>query len=276
MDPVILHFLGTGGGRHTMCTQKRRTAGIRLINGSTQVHIDPGPGALVHSIYAGLSPMKLSGVIVTHDHPDHYTDAEVLVEAMTQGTTRKRGVLAASRSVLDEGEETDRSVSRYHQELPARVLRLTPGISFDVDALSFIASRAMHGDPDAVSLLIKTPEGMLGYTSDTEAYPGYSENLKGIRLLILCTMWPRGNPLRGHLCSDDAKQIIEEAKPKCAVTTHYGIRILNSDPASDAAWLEEQTGVPVVSAVDGMTVTLTESITVKGPRKADGPRFIEA
>ena len=81
-----------------MCTQRRRTAGIRLVLGKTQVHLDPGPGALVHSIYADLTPMRLDGVVVTHCHPDHYTDAEVLVEAMTGGTTRRGGVLAASRS----------------------------------------------------------------------------------------------------------------------------------------------------------------------------------
>ncbi|MCJ7731677.1 MBL fold metallo-hydrolase, partial [Candidatus Bathyarchaeota archaeon] len=97
---TTLDFLGTGGGRFVMTSQMRRTAGIRLSEGKTQVHIDPGPGALVFSNWAGLSPEKLDGLIVTHCHPDHYTDAEVFIEAMTRGTMAKRGVLAASKSVL--------------------------------------------------------------------------------------------------------------------------------------------------------------------------------
>jgi phosphoribosyl 1,2-cyclic phosphodiesterase len=90
------------------------------------------------------------------------------------------------------------------------------------------------------------------------------------------TMWPRGSHLIGHLCTEDALTLIREAKPKCAATTHYGIKLLNADPAKEATWLEEQTGTPTFATEDGMTVTLAENITVKGPRKADTPRIIEA
>ncbi len=260
-----------------MATQKRKTAGIRLSRGALQIHIDPGPGALVHSIYAGLPPLKLSGVVVTHCHPDHYTDAEVLVEAMTQGTTRKRGVLAAAKSVLEGGEEVDRSVSRYHQGLPARVEALVPGARFEVGDVSFEAFRSLHGDADAVSLRFTAPgQGDIVYTSDTELYPGYAEHCKGLRLLVLGTMWPRGSPLQGHLCTDDAAKLIKKVRPRCAVTTHYGIKIINADPAKEAAWIEEETGVPTVSAVDGMSLFLEERVTAKGPRKADEPRVIDA
>jgi phosphoribosyl 1,2-cyclic phosphodiesterase len=277
MEPLTLHFLGTGGGRHTMCTQRRRTAGIRLEHGKTQVHIDPGPGALVYSIYAGLTPMRLDGVVVTHCHPDHYTDAEVLIEAMTGGTTRKHGVLAASRSVLRGGGDLDPSISRYHQELASRVEELVPGSRFEIDEISFEALKAIHGDDDAICMKFEAPGvGRLGYTSDTEVYSGLGEALRGCRLLILGTMWPRGSPLVGHLCTDDALRLIEDAKPHCAVTTHFGIKLLNVDPTKEAVWLEESSGIPVVATVDGMTVTLNDVVTVKGPHKGDAPRVIEA
>ncbi len=260
-----------------MCTQRRRTAGIRLEYGKTQVHIDPGPGALVHSIYAGLTPMRLDGVVVTHCHPDHYTDAEVLIEAMTGGTRRKHGVLAAARSVLRGGEDLDPSISRYHQGLASRVEELVPGSHFEIDRITFKALKAIHGDSNAICLKFETPRvGKLGYTSDTEVYPGLGEALRGCRLLILGTMWPRGSPLVGHLCTDDALRLIEEAKPQCAVTTHFGIKLLNADPTKEAMWLEENSGIPVVATVDGMIVTLNDVVTVKGPHKGDAPRVIEA
>jgi len=277
MEPLTLHFLGTGGGRHTMCTQRRKTAGIRVEHGRTQVHLDPGPGALVHSIYAGLTPMRLDGVVVTHCHPDHYTDAEVLIEAMTSGTTRRHGVLAAARSVLRGAEGIDPSVSRYHQGLPGRVEELMPGTRFEIGGLSFEAIKAVHGDGDAVCLRFEAPGvESLGYTSDTEAYIGLGEALEGCRLLVLGTMWPRGNPLKGHLCTDDALQLIKVAKPRCAVTTHFGIKLLNVGPEKEAAWLEKETGIPVISAFDGLTLNLGDKITVKGSRKVDEPRIIDA
>jgi phosphoribosyl 1,2-cyclic phosphodiesterase len=260
-----------------MCTQRRKTAGIRLEQGKTQIHIDPGPGALVHSIYAGLTPMRLDGIVVTHCHPDHYTDAEVLIEAMTGGTTRMQGVLAASRSVLKGGEDLDPSISSYHQRLVARVEEMTPGAKFKISDIAFEAIHAVHGDGDAVCVKITAPDiGTIVYTSDTEAYSGLSETLMDTRLLIMGTMWPRGSQLVGHLCTEDALRLIEEAKPRCAITTHYGIKLLNADPAEEAAWLQEKSGIPTVAAEDGMTVTLADNITVKGSRKVDTPRTIKA
>jgi len=96
---IEITLLGTGGGRFATITQKRRTAGIRIISENLNFHLDPGPGALVYSINEGLNPQKLNAVFVSHCHPDDYTNAEVLIEAMTKGTTKKRGVLVASRSM---------------------------------------------------------------------------------------------------------------------------------------------------------------------------------
>ena len=277
MTPLNIHFLGTGGGRFTMITQRRRTAGIRLVHGDTHVHVDPGPGAVVFSNWARLSPQRLDAVVVTHCHPDHYTDAEVLVEAMTHGTRDKRGVLAASRSVLYGNEDCDQSVSSYHQGLVGSVEPLTPGHAFDVGQLSFEAVSARHSDSETVGLKFQVPGlGAFGYTSDTAYLPELGESYGGLRLLVLCTMWPRDNPLRFHLCTDDALKIMEEARPGCAALTHFGMRILNADPEAEASYLEEETGIPTVAARDGMRVVVGEGIEFRGPRKSDEPRFVEA
>jgi phosphoribosyl 1,2-cyclic phosphodiesterase len=259
-----------------MCTQRRRTAGMRLVQGETQVHVDPGPGALVHSIYAGLTPMRLDGVVVTHCHPDHYTDAEVLVEAMTGGAARRGGVLAASRSVLEGGEGLDISVSRYHQGLAGRVERLEPGHRFEIGGLRFETVEARHSDPLGVGLRAEAEAGMIGYTSDTALFPELGAAYSGLRLLIICTMWPRGNQLRAHLCTDDALKLMGAAKPRCAAITHFGLKMINAGPASEASYLEQETGIPVIAAEDGMTATLGEDIVFKGPRKRDEPRVVEA
>jgi len=171
---TTLHFLGTGGGRFVMTSQLRRTAGIRLIEGKTQVHIDPGPGALVFSNWAKLGPDKLDGLIVTHCHPDHYTDAEVFIEAMTRGTTAKRGVLAATKSVLRGAEGIGPSISGYHQGIVRDLVELYEGTSFKVGELGFTATEAMHSDPFSVGLRINTSNGDIGYTSDTGYFPGLS------------------------------------------------------------------------------------------------------
>ncbi|MCW4012331.1 MAG: MBL fold metallo-hydrolase [Candidatus Bathyarchaeota archaeon] len=266
---TTLHFLGTGGGRFVMTSQRRRTAGIRLTEGNTQVHIDPGPGALVFGNWAGLSPDKLDGLIVTHCHPDHYTDAEVFIEAMTKGTRAKRGVLAAAKSVLRGAEGIGPSISGYHQALVRDLVELYEGTSFKVGELGFTATEAQHSDPYTVGLRITTGNGNIGYTSDTGYFKGVSESYNDLKLLILCTMWPRNNPLNIHLNTDEALRIIKEAQPKACILTHFGMRMLNAGPEKEATYLAEQTGVPVYAAVDGLEATISEEITLKGPRKSD-------
>ncbi len=268
---TTLHFLGTGGGRFVMTSQLRRTAGIRLIDADTQVHIDPGPGALVFSNWAKLSPSKLDGLIVTHCHPDHYTDAEVFIEAMTKGTTAKRGVLAATKSVLRGAEGIGPSISGYHQGLVRDLVELYEGTRFSVGELGFTATEAKHSDPYSVGFRVKTSNGNIGYTSDTGYFKGVSESYNDLKLLILCTMWPRDNPINIHLNIDDALKLIEESRPEACILTHFGMRMLNAGPEKEASYLTEQSGIPVAAAIDGLEATISEEITLKGPRKSDHP-----
>jgi phosphoribosyl 1,2-cyclic phosphodiesterase len=275
-DGLDLHFLGTGGGRHVMTSQMRRTAGIRLVHDDTHVHIDPGPGALVFSNWAQLSPRKLDALIVTHCHPDHYSDAEVFVEAMTNGTHTKRGVLAATTSVLEGAEGIGPSISDYHKGLVRDLLTLEKGIRFSVNSLDFMATEARHSDPHSVGLRVETPYGSIGYTSDTGYFEGVSEQYLGNRLLILCTVWPRSNPINIHLNTDDALRILEEARPKACILTHFGVRMLRADPEREATYLQEETGISVVAARDGMKAHISDVITLQGPRKTDKSMIIDA
>jgi len=272
LKPLELHFLGTGGGRFVMTTQRRRTAGIRLVHGETQVHIDPGPGALVFSNWAGLSPRKLGGLIVTHCHPDHYTDAEVFIEAMTDGTRQKKGLFAAPQSVTRGVDELGPCVSNYHLGLVGELVELEPEAEFRVNDVEFTGTKAMHSDPASTGVIFDAPGvGSVGYTCDTGYFDGVGEQYKGQRLLILCVMWPRDNPLQMHLCTDDALKLLNEARPASAILTHFGWRMLNADPAAEAEYLQEETGIPVIAAVDGMKATLGDQLVIKGPRKRDDP-----
>ena len=260
-----------------MITQRRRTAGIRLVGDGVQIHIDPGPGALIFSNWAGMSPWNLDGIIVTHCHPDHYGDSEVFIEAMSHGTKERRGLLAAPRSVLYGSETCGPSVSAYHQKLVGSVKPLRLDDSFHVKGLRVSAVEARHSDPDTVGLRIESPNsGSIGYTSDTGYFPGLGELYRGLRLLILCTMRPRNQPLELHLSTDEALEVIKAAKPGCAVLTHFGMMMLKANPEAEAEYLEAETGIPTIAARDGMEVNLSKPILVSGPGKKYPKRAIEA
>jgi len=261
-------FLGTGGGRFAMITQKRRTGGIRILGKEVNIHLDPGPGALVYSIMEGLSPQKINAVLVSHCHPDHYTDAEVLVEAMTQGMTRKRGLLAASKGVLSGNESCQRTISHYHQSMPKETISLENEMKFRVKDLRVTTTEAKHTDPDTVGFRFETSEfGDIAYTSDTEYFDGIGKYYAGVRLLLLCVMRPSRKPWKGHMTTEDAIKILKETMPEQAIITHLGMRMIFEGPSKEAKIIEKETEVPTIAAIDGMRISFTEEIKVKFPTK---------
>lgn len=266
MSELQLFFLGTGGGRFATITQKRRTGGMRILAEDANIHIDPGPGALVYSIASDLNPQKINAVLVSHNHPDHYNDAEVLIEAMTRGATKKRGLLAAPRSVLFGNETCDPSISRYHQQIVNELVEAKPGTSFQVGKLRVTVTEARHSDPDTVGFKFETPHsGEIAYTSDTEYFEGIGKNYEGVRLLILCVMRPAGRPWKWHMTTEDAIKIVSEAKPEMAIITHFGMEMIFKGPTKQAQMIQEETNVPTVAATDQMKVSINEEINIVKP-----------
>jgi phosphoribosyl 1,2-cyclic phosphodiesterase len=262
-------FLGTGGGRFVTMTQNRRTAGIRIIGEGLNLHLDPGPGALVHSIEQGLNPQRLNAILVSHCHPDHYTDAEVLIEAMTCGMSRKQGLFAAPTSVLEGSNVCEASVSKYHQDAVEKLIKVAPGLEFPTDKIHILTTRAQHTDPDAVGFRFATQVGDFAYTSDSEYFEKIGEYYQGVRLLLLCVMRPSGKPWKGHMSTDDARRIVDLVRPELALMTHLGMSMLRQGPESESRSIEERTGVRTVAATDGMEVIFGTNLNVQTKSKLD-------
>jgi len=268
LTEIELVFLGTGGGRFATITQQRRTGGIRILSKNLNAHLDPGPGALVYSLNMSLNPQKISALLVSHSHLDHYTDAEVLVEAMTHGTTKKRGTLAAARSVLFGNEVCEMAVSKYHQGLVERLIEAKPGVEFEMGNIKVVVCRAKHSDPDTVGFRFETPDlGDFAYTSDTEYFEEMGKIYEGVRLLVLCVLRPSATPWKGHMTTDDAIRVVEGVKPEMAVLTDFGMQMIFRGPDQEAKLVEEKTGVPTVAAKDEMRVRMGEKIQVETIRR---------
>jgi len=263
MKEVEVVFLGTGGGRFTTITQKRRTGGIRILSNRLNIHVDPGPGALIYSLEAGLNPQKIKAVLVSHRHPDHCTNAEIMVEAMTRGMLKKRGIVAAPPNILMGNKETGPAISTYHQQMIQRVIVVKPGVNFMVGRTKVVSTQARHTDPEAVGFRFEIPEvGAIGYTADTEYFEGIEEEYRGVRILIVSVMRPLGSPWTGHMTPKEAVRLVDAVKPEMAVATHFGMKMLFSGPSYEVKLIEEKTGVPTVAAFDGMKLRVGEQITV--------------
>ena len=73
------------------------SGGLWFDLGGTEILLDPGPGTLVQAVKRKLKATKLKAIILSHKHLDHSADINVMIEAMTDGGFRRRGVLFAPR-----------------------------------------------------------------------------------------------------------------------------------------------------------------------------------
>jgi len=263
-----IFFLGSGGGRWNTIAQHRATGGFRIELEKEQIHVDPGPGAIVKCKEFGINARKTTAVACTHCHLDHYNDLEIMVEAMSMGE-KKRGVLLGSRSVLDGFEKFEAVISGYHRSLPERVEILEPGKSIVLGECAVLPLRTKHEDPTCCGLRFNTKFGEISYTSDTEYFEGLAELHKGARVMVVNVMRPDSDRIPGHLCTEDVVTLLRETRPEVAILQHFGIKMVFAHPQLQAKRVENESGVRVVPAKDGMGFILDgkEQLTLDGFEK---------
>lgn len=239
-------------------TQKRMTGGFRIddIQGMN-LHVDPGPGALVRTYQYGLSPLKLNAVLVSHCHTDHYNDAEILIEAMTRGMTRKKGILIGSRSVINGYKRWGPCISDYHRSIP-QVTMLDTGKSHKIGKMKITATRTKHGDPKAVGFKFQLEDFIFSYTSDTGYFPDLHREHEGADVLVASVIRPGNDRLHGHLCASDFKKLVEEVSPKLAIMTHLGMKLIMNNPDQEAEIISQNTGIKTIAAKDGLKIDLDD------------------
>lgn len=263
IEPTIITFLGTGGGRYATITQKRATGGI-YIQDSLNLHLDPGPGALIRMLAAGLDPRTTNGILVSHAHPDHYGDAEILMEGMTCGSTLKRGLLAGSKTVTRGEGKHGPAISLYHQSMVERVETVFPGNCFYFGDLEIRGGGTYHTDDTTVGFNILTKNGQISYIPDTEFREEIIDHYKGARVLIISNTRPLSQRIPFHLATEDSAKIIQRIRPELALLTHIGFKIATNHPAMEGEWITEQTGIRTLTAEDNMKIIVSrETVEVK-------------
>jgi ribonuclease BN (tRNA processing enzyme) len=246
-------FLGTAGARIMVANQMLASGGMWLNLEGTEILIDPGPGCIVQSTKRKLRAEKLSAIILSHRHLDHSADANIMVEAMTQGGFKSHGWLFAPADSL----EVEPVVFSYLRSYLDGIEVLKEGNSYSIDNIYFSTPIRHIHSVETYGMVFRTNKHTFSYISDSRYFDGLCQSYGG-ELLIINVVFLEPRPAVDHLSLPEAKHIIAELKPRVAVLTHFGTPMWRAKPWEIAENLSQQIGVRVLAARDGMRFDLAQ------------------
>jgi ribonuclease BN (tRNA processing enzyme) len=196
------------------------------------------------------------------------------MEAMSEKTQKKKGILIASRQLIEGSEREVQGILNYHQQLMEKVIVAEPGKAIKLDSLSIIPTPTIHAEETGIGFRFEFahPGMQLGklvisYTGDTSTFPEMIDALKGSDVLIINLIFPDEREIEGFMSIAGARKLLGAVKPKLAVITHFGMSMLRAGPERIAKMLSDDTGVRTIAAKDGLRLDLEKEIGIKGLQK---------
>jgi phosphoribosyl 1,2-cyclic phosphodiesterase len=273
---ISVRFLGTGGARFVVAKQIRASGGMWFRfapdEGAedgpvTQIHVDPGPGALVRatSSVPPCDPAELDAIVLSHKHLDHSGDVNVMIEAMTAGGFLRRGAVLAPQDAFEGEAVIFPYAARFVRSYTFLEESSGPYHINDVELRTSI--RHIHG--------VQTYGMNFRYRGTTVSYLPCGRYFEGLAedyaahapdVLILNVLRFRDTMKVDHLNFDEARHVFEVVRPKVGVMTHFSTKMLEQRPERLAQELEDALGFRMFAAYDGWTLDVSTEIAALAGR----------
>lgn len=254
----FIKFLGTAGARFVMIKQLRASGGLWISYKGTNVLVDPGPGSIVRCATSRpkLDPSRLDAIIITHRHLDHCGDINVMIEAMTEGGFKKRGIVFCAADAIDE----DPIILKHAINFPEKIEILEANKNYNVGNFEFSTSMRHIHPVETYGIKFNINKTSVSLLSDTRYFKELIDFYK-TDILIISVVFFQPRPGIDHLNFFDAEQIISQIRPRKAILTHFGMTLLAAKPHIQAQKLQQQLGIEVQAAYDGMTLDFNDDTT---------------
>ena len=201
-------------------------SGYLVTAGGTHVVVDLGPGTFA-TLQAYLDPALIGAVVITHRHPDHWTDLYSLVTHAQFALHRESIPVYGPADLPDRTDLVGTPVIDWRP--------VAGGASVRLGALELSFRRTDHG-VETLAVRIDGAGRALGYSADTG--PGWSVGELGAGLdLVLCeaTYTAEHEGTAGHLSGRQAGEQANRAGARRLVLTHRWPTIPASAVVAEAA-----------------------------------------
>ncbi|MCS7278901.1 MAG: MBL fold metallo-hydrolase [Thermodesulfobacteriaceae bacterium] len=243
-----LLFLGTAGARYVVAKQLRASGGVLLKIEDQFLLLDPGPGTLVYLAKNKIPLEKIKVILVSHQHLDHCADLNIVVDAITEGGFKKRGILYLTESAFKEP-----ILLSYLHPFLLKIEFLKPKTLYEEPPFKFKTTSELKHSVETYGFLVFLPENkILGFLSDTAYFEELVEEFREAQILVVNLV--REKSLNGvlHLSVSEVKKLLQKIKPETVILTHFGMTMLKANPFKIAKKLSEDLKIHVIAAYDGM------------------------
>lgn len=229
--------------------------------GDTQIHVDPGPGALVRALshVPPCNPRELDAIVLSHKHLDHAADATAMIEAMTSGGFRKRGTLLAPHDALSDEPTVLPYAHTFVERIDVLAERAGP---YKIGSVELRTS-VRHVHAVETYGMHFTHAGMtFSYLPCGKYFDGLAADYARHKpdVLVINVLRFRDGMDVDHLTWDQARIVVEEVMPRVVIFQHFGTKMLEQQPKQLAQTVEDELGIRAIAAYDGLEVDLTTEV----------------
>jgi phosphoribosyl 1,2-cyclic phosphodiesterase len=176
-----------------------------------------------------------------------------MIEAMTNGGFKKKGVVFAPRDAL----ESDPIILKYARDQVEHIEILKEKGKYEVGNISFETPIRLKHGVETYGINIRGKTSSISLITDTDYFTDLASSFTGDILIVNVVMLNDKSTIE-HLCLQEAEQIIEANKPRLAILTHFGMSMVKAKPWELAEHLTKKLGVTVIAARDGMQVDIDQ------------------
>lgn len=183
---ATLYLLGTGAA---VSDPHRTTTMLAVENSASILLIDCGGDALQRLAACGADPGKVTGLIVTHEHPDHVSGFPLLMEKIWLYGRREPLDVYGIEPAIDQARRThdsfDTTAWPDYPEIRYRRVETTPGaLVLERDGWRVTAAPGDHAVPVVGLRIEEESGGVVAYSCDTSYSAAIVNLAKGAHILV--------------------------------------------------------------------------------------------